>query len=58
VDYLRLTAKAVQKKGGPLDEKEARDIMAQFATFPPEGCFGIRGRCCQDWGNLHSGALC
>jgi len=37
VDYLRLTAKAVQKKGAPLDEKEARDIIAQFATFPPEG---------------------
>jgi mannose-6-phosphate isomerase-like protein (cupin superfamily) len=37
VDYLRLTAKAIGAKGGPLDEKEAREIMAQFATFPPEG---------------------
>jgi mannose-6-phosphate isomerase-like protein (cupin superfamily) len=37
VDYLRLTAKAVAAKGGPLNEKEARDIMAQFATFSPEG---------------------
>jgi quercetin dioxygenase-like cupin family protein len=37
VDYLRLTEKAVQKKGGLLDEREAREIMAQFATFPPEG---------------------
>lgn len=37
VDYLRLTARAVAAKGGPLNEKEARDIMAQFATFPSEG---------------------
>jgi len=37
VDYLRLTAKAIAAKGGPLSEKESRDIMAQFATFPPEG---------------------
>jgi hypothetical protein len=37
VDYLRLTAKAIAAKGGPLSEKESRDIMGQFATFPPEG---------------------
>lgn len=37
VDYLRLTAKAVAAKEGPLSEKEARNIMALFATFPPEG---------------------
>ncbi len=36
VHYLRLTAKAVAAKGLPLSEKESRDFMAQFATFPPE----------------------
>jgi oxalate decarboxylase/phosphoglucose isomerase-like protein (cupin superfamily) len=35
VDYLKMVAKVTQS-GQPIGAKEARAIMAQFATFPPE----------------------
>ena len=36
VDYLRLLSKRSQEKRGMLTEEEQREVMAQFATFPPE----------------------